>query len=151
MKIIKLTNKLEVFVDDEDFEYLNQFKWCFDNGYAITTKVPQIKMHRLIMKVGKGIHIDHKNHNTLDNRKNNLRICTNSQNHMNRIKQRMETASSKFKGVCWHKDRNKWEAYITKDQKLKYLGLFDDETEAAKTYDFWAKKLFGEFARLNFI
>lgn len=67
---------------------------------------------------------------------------------MNREKQK--GTSSKFKGVCWHKRDNGWRAYIRKDGKQLYLGLFTSEAEAACAYDVKAKELFGEFARLNF-
>ena len=104
-------------------------------------------MHRVIMDAPKGMHVDHINGNGLDNRRENLRLCTNSQNHMNRKTHR--DSSSKYKGVSWNKRNSKWQAYIGSGIKRKNLGYFASESDAAKAYDIKAKECFGEFARLN--
>ena len=157
MKKIKLSRGKFAIVDDEDFEWLNKWKWHTQKVrkryYAIrqfpfpTWETPKwILMHRLIMNCPDNLQIDHKNLDGLDNRKNNLRICTNAQNNQSRGK--MKEGSSQFRGVCrWG---NKWRVQITKDYRHLNLGDFETEYEAAMVYDFWAKKLFGEFARLNF-
>ena len=153
MKKIKLTQGKYAIVDDEDFAYLNQWKWYFNNkGYAVKNnwenkKWKTIYMHRLIMNTLKKMETDHINGNKLDNRRCNLRICTKSQNQINsnvNIKN-----SSGYKGVCWHKDRNKWQVQIEFNGKKYYLGYFVDKIGAAKAYNQKAKELFGEFAYLN--
>jgi len=102
-------------------------------------------MHNLIM--GTKL-VDHKNGNGLDNQKNNLRNCTNQQNHMNRRPKK--NCTSKFKGVCRFKKDLKWTAVIKFNRKQIYIGIFGNEEDAAKAYDKKAKELFGEFAYLNF-
>ena len=155
MKRIPLTQGKFALVDEEDYEWLNQWKWHYNNGYAtrnqwdpITKKQIKILMHRLIMKSSEDMQVDHANHNTLDNRKCNLRICTKFQNMQNSKLQK--NRSSKYKGVCWHKDNKKWKAYITYEGKRIHLGYYDIEEEAARVYDKKAIELFGKFAYLNF-
>jgi len=147
-------------VDDADFDWLNQYNWCMHRDhnvqYALTNtprdrhgKQKTIRMHRLIMGLGHkdGLMIDHINRDGLDNRRCNLRMCTFSQNGMNK---RTTTGSSKYKGVCWHKRDKSWTACIRLRKELIYLGYHDSEIDAAKTYDNKAIELFGEFANLNF-
>jgi hypothetical protein len=153
MKEIKLSKGKTTIVDDEDYEYLNQFKWYYNTGYAVRGKKIggkgiKILMHRLIMGVTDSkVHIDHFNHNKLDNRKENLRIATQQQNQFN--KKPKENSSSKYKGVTWCKSRKKWFSMIQINGKQKNLGGFDSEIEAAQAYNLKAKELFGEFAYLN--
>ena len=94
--------------------------------------------------------VDHKNGNGLDNRRKNLRICTMSENMMNRGKTKVH--SGKFKGVydCGDSKTNPYTAKIQKDGKVYHLGHYKTPEEAAKTYDAKAKELHGEFGRLNF-
>ena len=156
MKEIKLTQGKVALINNEDFEFINQFKWyIYDNYgrnfYAIcSTHKPDktIFMHRLIMNVSDfKIQIDHKDRNGLNNQRFNLRTCTSSQNAMNRKK--IKNCSSKFKGVHWNKQKKKWRSVVEIDNKKKHLGYFDNEIEAAKTYNKAATKYFREFARLN--
>ncbi|MHC4546375.1 MAG: HNH endonuclease [Planctomycetota bacterium] len=101
------------------------------------------------MRAPKGVLVDYINHNGLDNRKSNLWLCTNAQNCYNQ--RANANGTSKYKGVNWHKCSRKWSARIRCDGKFYNLGDFEDEMEAAMTYDKKVKELFGEFACLNFL
>ena len=154
MKKIKLTQGKFALVDDKDFEKVNQYKWhaskSYNTFYAIRKKDGEtIRMHRVIMGFVKGDlrQVDHINSNGLDNRRSNLRECSNQQNQFN-MKARIG-CSSKYKGVSWAKGRNKWLAQIQVDDKDFHLGYFKREIDAAKAYDKKATELCGEFARLN--
>ena len=127
MREIKLTQGKVALVDNEDFEWLNQWRWYFDNGYA-ARRSKKILMHRVIMQAKKGQLVDHIDHNTLDNRKQNLRIATRSQNNMNAYIRK--DSKSKFKGVSLHTN-GKWQATI----RNQYLGLFVTKEEAALAYN----------------
>lgn len=102
-------------------------------------------MHKIIMP---GSEIDHKNGDGLDNRKENLRVCSRSQNLFNRRKH--SKSSSSYKGVSWNPLHKKWHSRIMKNKKQINLGYFDKEIDAAIAYDESAKKLFGEFCHTNF-
>ena len=145
---IKLTRGQLAIVDDWWYEELNQYKWNYDGKYASTT-IKQIKfrMHRIILGSTSYV-VDHINHDTLDNREENLRICNKTQNGANRGKQQNNTSG--YKGVTWNKHAGKWLAQIKKDQKSYYLGIYDDAQDAARAYDVRSRMLFGEFAILNF-
>lgn len=148
MKEIQLTQRKVALVDDEDFEGLNQWRWHFTNsGYAARRAWPSNKivlMHREIMNTPTGKDTDHINRNGLDNRRTNLRVCTRSQNNLNKNKEKINTSG--YKGVFWRNDQNLWLARVG----TVYVGKFKDKTDAAKAYDNKAKELFGEFAKLNF-
>jgi hypothetical protein len=103
-------------------------------------------MHREIMNTTSNMQVDHIDHNTLNNQKSNLRICTHQQNQMNRI----PWGSSEFLGVSFRKERNCYSAKIMLNQKSINIGHFKIEEDAARAYDIKAKELFGEFANLNF-
>lgn len=152
MREIPLTRGKFAIVDDEDYEYLSKSEWQYGT-YAMRS-VPKEgggqrveRMHRVIMNAPKGMEIDHINHNKLDNRKCNLRLCTSSQNSRN-LPIRKNTKSG-YKGVSWHKQMNKWRVQIVAKGKVYYLGLFDDKHEAAVAYNEKAAELSGEFAYLN--
>lgn len=159
MKKIPLTRGKFAVVNDIDYTFLHQWKWYFHAGYAVRNssksdgfiKRQTIFMHRVVLsrKLGHSDfqETDHKNQNKLDNRRNNLRPATCSQNHGNSSIQ--QQGSSKFKGVSWHKNHKKWQARIQFEGQLKYLGLFIDEIEAAKAYNKAALEQFVEFACLN--
>ena len=162
MKHIPLTQGKFAIVDDADYEWLNQHKWYAlkirQTFYAVrhTTKPSGeqtiIYMHREIL----GLNFDdkrqgdHRNHGGIDNQRDNLRICTNSQNQQNMRPNPQKNCSSVYKGVCWHKNRRKWQADIEINGHHIYLGHFKSEIDAAKAYDKAASKYFGEFAYLNF-
>lgn len=101
-----------------------------------------------LMNSPEGMFIDHINGNGLDNRKCNLRICTNTQNQYNASIRKDNTSG--FRGVCWNRGSNKWQAYMRVNGKQTSLGLFTCLIKAAKTYDEAAKKYHKDFANLNF-
>lgn len=162
MKTIQLTKGQLTLVDDEDFDYFNQWKWnaqlIHGRLYACRTqwglsggKRKGIYLHRAVMRVLdiKGIVVDHTDGNSLNNQKKNLRLCTPSQNCTNR--KSGAGSSSKYLGVSWVTSRKRWSAYIKKNYKNIFIGHFFDEQEAARAYDEAAIKYHGEFANLNFI
>lgn len=104
-------------------------------------------MHRFIMKAQSGQTIDHINGNTLDNRKQNLRFCTQSENSYN--SKSRSRSSSKYKGVTFDKSRRKWLVYITVNKKRFYIGAFTCEDAAANAYNHFAEKYHLDFAYLN--
>jgi hypothetical protein len=116
--------------------------------YAVTSG--WLSLHRLILKPEKGYQVDHINGYGLDNRRDNLRPCLDFQNQGNRVRRTKKQKTSQFRGVSYHKNKQKWVAKISIKRKKKYLGAFKLERDAALTYDNAAKKHFGEFARLNF-
>lgn len=150
MKEIQLTRGRVALVDDEDYERLNQYKWCVLPGrrtiYARRKGNPSL-MHHYIMGKIKGLEIDHINGNGLDNQKKNLRHCTHAENSRN---SRSYTGNSCYKGVSWKVRSETWIAQIKVNGKLIHLGTFSDEKKAALSYDKAARKHFGEFARCNF-
>lgn len=156
-KSIPLTQGKFAIVDAEDYEWLNQWKWFVvklgNSYYAARQKTIRPKkqkmifMHRQLLNAQAEDEIDHRNNYGLDNRKNNVRFCTRTQNQQNQRPRK--NATSKFKGVSWKKARNKWYANIRYKSKNIYLGCFDSEIKAARMYDKKAKKLFGEFALTN--
>jgi AP2 domain. len=152
-KEIKLTQGMVAIVDDEWFDYLNQFKWQatkMKNGKWYASRV--VKMHREIAGViaiqPTKVDVDHRNQNGLDNRVENLRVGTRSQNMSNTKK--YSTNTSGYKGVMWSKRQSKWIAQIKYHGKLFHLGVFDNKIDAARAYDAAATDKFGEFAGLNF-
>lgn len=150
MKNIKLTKGQLAIVDDIDYERVILKKWnAHFKGRKYYADSKDISLHRFIMNLsnGDGLEVDHRNHNPLDNRRVNLRVTTRLYNSKNRVKYNPTT--SKFKGVQFRKDRNKWITVIRKDNRLHRLGSFKSEIEAALNYNKYAKKMFGEFAYLN--
>lgn len=158
MSEIPLTKGQIAIVDDEDYSYLAQWKWHAvragqNTFYAARSakldcngKRPLIWMHRVILDAPSGVEVDHRNRNTLDNRRLNLRLATHSENGRNCGVQRRRAGSFKGVGLL----EGKWAAHISVDGKLIHLGLFNDQIEAAKAYDFAAHALYGDFARPNF-
>jgi len=153
MKEIKLTQGKTTLCDNEDYEELNKYKWYTQKNrnkyYAVRAKYFSgvqkiISMHNIIMKTPKGMETDHVNGLTLDNRKSNLRICTHSENSMNRIKQ--SNNKSGFKGISWSKDNKKWRATIQLNYKKIHLGYFSDKEWAYAAYCTAATKYHKEFA-----
>jgi hypothetical protein len=148
-------------VDPSWFHEISKYTWFAkkDSHYATTYKAVRltphgsfnclIYMHRQILNAPKGRIVDHKDGNGLNNTVDNLRFATHSQNASNRPKFKSKT-SSRYIGVSFKKDSSRWIAYITLKGKRFWLGRFDSEIEAAKAYDYAAKKYHREFACLNF-
>jgi len=152
-RVIPLTQGKFTIVDAEDYDRLAEHKWCAaeisGNFYAQRgAKGTTIKMHREILNIPPGLVCDHKNHNTLDNRRCNLRICTPAQNNYNQLPR--DGGTSRYKGVHWHKEHRKWQAQIQHQGRMIHIGYYDYEADAAIAYDDMAIELFGEFACLNF-
>lgn len=139
-------------VDDEDFEYLNQFKWYFNptrhksgNGYTqalVNGKYPA--MHTVIMKPPKGLEVDHRDGNGLNNQRNNLRVCTHAQNVLSKSVQRNNR--HKLKGVT-HTKYGRYVAFITYKNKGYYLGVYDTPQQARIAYLAKAIELHPEFVK----
>ena len=151
-KEIQLTQGKVALVDDEDFEYLSQWKWCAVwcegtksfrayTNIKVDGKYRTFVMHRLVMKTPDNMLCDHINHNTLDNRKSELRNVTHSQNCMNHRPYKRN--STGVTGVTFMKGR--YAARIRKDKKLYFLGYFDTKEKASQVYQKKAEELFGEY------
>jgi len=159
-KLIKLSKGKVAIIDKRDLDKVKRFSWYAAIGnrgkyYARAYirkevgKYSSIYMHRLLVgvKTGDKVQVDHRNSNTLDNRRCNLRRASNAQNSMNRKKQAGFT--SRFKGVAWEKECCCWRAQIMVNKKAIYLGRFNSEADAARCYNKKAKEIFGEYALLN--
>jgi hypothetical protein len=156
MKLIDISTKKYpntfTMVDDEDFDWLNQWKWLRNkDGYAARNVrgIGYILAHREILGTPLGLFTDHINGNRLDNQRTNLRNCTHTENMQNRPKP-PHGLTSIFKGVYWYKCRNRWRSKIKCNGRTFSVGYFATETEAARAYDAKALALHGEYARLNF-
>jgi hypothetical protein len=161
----------EALIDSEDFERADRIKWLCQlaryNSVDGTPGEERISVYKRVAKNGydRRIHrlshfilglpplsgriVDHINGNTLDNRKSNLRIVDTTQNSQNKTVSAFKK-SSEYKGVFWDKGYGKYRVAIRVDTELRTVGAFSDEIRAAKCYDTYARKYFGEYARLNF-
>jgi hypothetical protein len=144
MKQIPLTKNQFALVDDDLFDYLSQWKWHCNGGYAERKENGKhIRMHRVILKTKR--IVDHRNGDALDNRRENLRPATKSSNAMNMRKHR---GLSKYKGVS--KEGNHWRVQICINNKRVFSESAPTERLAGMVYDLNAPIYFGEYARLNF-
>ncbi len=162
MKQVALSKNQKALVDDEDYEFVQAKPWyahfssrtksyyAYREERTVEGKRYSLPMHRYLLGLAHGnkVKVDHIDHNTLNNQKDNLRIVSNSENSQNR-RNHKQTVSG-YKGVSWHRKRGKWTVSIKKNRVARYLGLFPDPISAAQAYDKAAKELFGEFAYLNF-
>jgi hypothetical protein len=153
---IPLTQGQFAIIDDEDFKLVNEYTWYAawstntNSFYAHTSvrnpngKQVLLGMHRLIMDAPKGMHVDHIDHNTLDNRREKLRICTRSQNKCNsRV---YANNSCGHKNIYWNKARNKWHAHISVNKKQIHLGYHINIEDAIAAAKAGRQKYHGDFA-----
>ena len=154
MTEIRLTQGNIALIDDEDFERISQYHWCFDGRYVIANPskprniIKRIYLHRLVMNTPDGFETDHINRNKLDNRKSNLRVCTHIENAQHKITYNKYG----YKGINLMKDNGrtkKWRSRIIVNTKEILLGYFSTKEKAARAYNKAATKYFGEFAILN--
>lgn len=144
----------EAIVDIQDVDVIATHHWYSSKGrktryaYSDVGKRPNRKhvaMHRLIVDAPSGLVVDHINGNGLDNRRDNLRICTVRQNLMNEPPRK-----GAYKGVSRCATTNRWVAQIKSNRSVIFIGRFDTPEEAARAYDERAFEMHGEFAFLNF-
>ncbi len=158
---IYLDEDLWTIVDPQDYYSYACFKWCLDGHdgkfYAVrgarvgSGNTKKVRLHREITNAPKGRFVDHRNGDSLDNRRANLRIATRCQNMQNmRRRKNKKNTTSQFIGVYFDKSRCLWAAQLTANGKVMSLGRFASEIEAAHVRDAAARKYHGEFARLNF-
>lgn len=154
---LPLRNGAYTIVDADSPKEVLAYKWTLTRRrgmYAVragrTARCAKttIALHRVIMGVvDSNIEVDHINGDGLDNRRTNLRLCTDRQQKFNN---RSRVGSSFYTGVSLDWNKLRWIAKIRADNKIRFLGLYADEVEAAIAYDLAARVLFGEFAKLNF-
>lgn len=158
-RLIPLTQGQNAIVDASDYEWLNQWNWFAwwspetESFYArrslrVNGRLTMIHMARELLDCEIGEFPDHISHETLDNRRANIRKGTNSQNMCNR-RQRPDNTSG-YRGVTFYKDRKQWVSRISVNKRRIHLGYFLTPEDAAHSYDEAAKKYHGEFAVLNF-
>jgi AP2 domain len=154
-RLIPLTKGCNAIVDVQDFEWLSQWNWCASwdshtKSYRAVRKKSGtiVTMERIILNCDQGEESDHWNHDTSDNRRQNLRKTTRAQNSWNMRKKR--TNSSRYTGVGQDKNSGRWYARVGVSKKTIHLGHFSSAEEAARVRDEAAKKYHGKFAQLNF-
>lgn len=139
----------EFLFDQEDYGKIKKYCWYIrNNGYLATGSGKNTKLfHRLITNCNKDMVVDHINHNKMDNRKDNLRICKQSQNSAN-SKTSINNTSG-VTGVSWNKEKNRWSANIMVNRKSINLGYYDEFNDAARARKEAENKYFGEFSYDN--
>lgn len=149
---IPLTQGKVALVDDEDYERVQQYRWHMTLGsryvtttYIINKERTTLLLHRFILAAPDGMQVDHINHDTLDNRRSNIRLVTTAENQHNQ-----RPKPGRFLGVRRRQDTGRWRAEIRVNKKKISLGCFASATEAAHVYDEASHKLFGPFASSNF-
>lgn len=140
--------KDRTIIDLKVIDKVAKYKWCVDNkGYVRNDEVGLL--HRFIVDCPEDMVVDHINHNPLDNRKCNLRVCTQAQNSMNTSKTKKNGITSQYKGVGFHKKSGKWRSRICINGKQKCLGYYDNEYDASVAYDKSAILYHGIYCNLN--
>lgn len=151
---IKETN---VLIDIEDYDIVSSYTWYIStNGYIVSSSLRKktgklVHLHRLVVNCPTDKVVDHINHNKLDNRKSNLRICTLQQNSINSRRFNNNSTTSKYRGVTYCKNTNKWRAKTKYKGKTISLGYFDTQEEGAIAYNRYMKEHFKDFAKFNII
>ena len=141
---IKGEERARAKIDLEDIVKCEEFRWCVgSSNYVYTKSSNGISMHRYLLKPPKKVLIDHINHNTLDNRKCNLRLVTPQQNQFNNELSKNNTSG--FTGVRFNKSCGLWTASIRVDKKAKFLGYFKDKEKAVEARKKGEVKFFGEY------
>ncbi|WP_020474523.1 HNH endonuclease [Zavarzinella formosa] len=149
--------QLEILVDVDDYKHVARKNWRIyrfsQHKYPRiiaqdhSTNSKRVFLHRLLMNAPSGMVVDHIDRDPCDNRKHNLRVCTQGQNCLNR--RQIDRAVSRFKGVCWNKVNQRWIAQAGTRANRRFLGFFDSEVEAARAYNSAAAEMYGDFACLN--
>ena len=153
-KQIPLNGDVATCVNDSDYERVLPFTWFLSGtGYAVgfvpvDGRFQLTYLHRFLMDAQPGQIVDHINGDSLDNRRDNLRLATPQQNGQNKRLSPLSTTG--LKGVGWHRKRNKYHARIQLQGIRYHLGFFEDAETAAQAYDAAARTLFGEFAVCNY-
>lgn len=152
---IQLTQHKVTHIDPQDLPLVAKYKWFAakqsraGKWYALTHirdengNRKRIGMHALIMGASP---IDHIDGDGLNNRRANLRTCTNAQNQLNT---NARGGGSKYKGVSWHRKKGRWQVAFRALGQYHFVGYFDDEIEAARAYNEAILRVCPEFARLN--
>lgn len=158
MRVLNTSNSFDfILVDDEDFERLSKFTWHLSNNrsvYRSTSKYTGKRLYRKGITISlanevmntNDIMYDHKDRNSFNNSRLNLRLTNNCLNQGNRSKT-IKECSSKYKGVYFF--RNKWAGRITRLGRKIFLGYYDTQELAASAYNKKAIEIFGEHACLN--
>lgn len=158
---VPLSRHKVAVIDVEDWDVVRPYKWhahvhrggfCAARNSERTSegKRKTIRLHRVLMGAPADQEVDHEDGNPLNDKRNNLRLCTPRQNSFNT--QKRKNTLCKYKGVRWHKSANGWQAFIQQNNPKRFfhLGIFLTAEDAAQAYDTAAQQRFGEFAKLNF-
>jgi hypothetical protein len=142
----------EILVDAEDYPRLVAFEWrLLEVGSTRAKRAARTTddayLHRIVMDAPRGMLVDHRFHNTLDNRRSRMRLCTVGENNLNSPGRKKRT--SRFRGVFWDTKQGKWKVHPGRRDGRVFLGHFTDEVAAARAYNEFAKECYGSFAYLN--
>ena len=154
MKRIMLQSGLSTMVDDEDLADLERYSWqavpCPSGFYVCrSAEGTTVYMHRQLKGCPENLDVDHRDGNSLNNQKSNLREATRTQNNRNMHRSARQRRGA-FKGIRWHRQKQRWQARITVNYKSLCVGYHRDALAAALLYDSAALRVFGEFAAPNF-
>lgn len=138
MKKIKLTKNKHALIDNDDYNNLSKHNWQYDGFYAgrnikVGDKKTRLRMHVDIMNPPKGMVVDHIDGNRLNNQRNNLRICTQSDNQ--KKMKLFSTNTSGIQGISWDSRRNKWFVQKCYNRKRYTIGRFDKKEDAIIAYN----------------